>query len=165
VNQWKVTWNYLYSLFYKLYFSTIILLQLSDCFVENTFICKNLQSEHKIEPNYKLYVIGICPKFEIHSRKIKPGVKEYKENLSWKYCPVGFSVFVLNVIGCKGLSWSDERDDSGKLLQFFISCRADGVLGLYRGFWVSCTCIFIYRGLYFGLFDSLKPIGKPRHFL
>ena len=36
--------------------------------------------------------------------------------------------------------------------------RADGVRGLYRGFFVSCTCIFIYRGLYFGLFDSLKPI-------
>jgi hypothetical protein len=29
---------------------------------------------------------------------------------------------------------------------------------LYRGFVVSCVCIFIYRGLYFGLFDSLKPI-------
>jgi solute carrier family 25 (adenine nucleotide translocator) protein 4/5/6/31 len=32
--------------------------------------------------------------------------------------------------------------------------------GLYRGFWISCACIFIYRGLYFGLFDSLKPIGN-----
>ena len=36
--------------------------------------------------------------------------------------------------------------------------RSDGVRGLYRGFAVSCTCIFIYRGLYFGLYDSLKPI-------
>merc|ERR1719244_2272188 len=26
------------------------------------------------------------------------------------------------------------------------------------GFGISCACIFIYRGLYFGLFDSLKPL-------
>ena len=36
--------------------------------------------------------------------------------------------------------------------------KADGIRGLYRGFVISCTCIFIYRGLYFGLYDSLKPI-------
>jgi solute carrier family 25 (adenine nucleotide translocator) protein 4/5/6/31 len=36
--------------------------------------------------------------------------------------------------------------------------RADGVRGLYRGFVISCVGIFVYRGLYFGLYDSLKPI-------
>ena len=36
--------------------------------------------------------------------------------------------------------------------------RKDGWLGLYRGFGISCCCIFVYRGLYFGLFDSLKPL-------
>ena len=36
--------------------------------------------------------------------------------------------------------------------------KADGIQGLYRGFTISCTCIFIYRGLYFGLYDSIKPI-------
>ena len=36
--------------------------------------------------------------------------------------------------------------------------KSDGIRGLYRGFVISCTCIFIYRGLYFGLYDSLKPI-------
>ena len=30
--------------------------------------------------------------------------------------------------------------------------------GLYRGFTISCVGIFIYRGMYFGLYDSLKPI-------
>lgn len=34
---------------------------------------------------------------------------------------------------------------------------ADGIRGLYRGFLVSCTGIFVYRGFYFGLFDSIKP--------
>lgn len=34
----------------------------------------------------------------------------------------------------------------------------DGVAGLYRGFVISCVGIVIYRGLYFGIFDSIKPI-------
>ena len=37
-------------------------------------------------------------------------------------------------------------------------CRSDGIGGLYRGFGISCVGIFIYRGLYFGLYDTLKPI-------
>ena len=34
----------------------------------------------------------------------------------------------------------------------------DGVAGLYRGFVISCVGIVIYRGLYFGMFDSIKPM-------
>jgi len=34
----------------------------------------------------------------------------------------------------------------------------DGIQGLYRGFMVSCTGIVVYRGCYFGFFDSLKPV-------
>ena len=34
---------------------------------------------------------------------------------------------------------------------------SDGISGLYRGFVISCVGIVIYRGLYFGIFDSLKP--------
>jgi len=33
---------------------------------------------------------------------------------------------------------------------------SDGIAGLYRGFMVSCTGIVIYRGFYFGMYDSLK---------
>ena len=33
----------------------------------------------------------------------------------------------------------------------------DGIAGLYRGFVISCVGIVIYRGLYFGIFDTLKP--------
>jgi solute carrier family 25 (adenine nucleotide translocator) protein 4/5/6/31 len=45
---------------------------------------------------------------------------------------------------------------------------SDGVAGLYRGFVISCVGIFIYRGMYFGLYDSLKPMllgDKPNAFL
>jgi solute carrier family 25 (adenine nucleotide translocator) protein 4/5/6/31 len=37
----------------------------------------------------------------------------------------------------------------------------DGIAGLYRGFVISCVGIVIYRGLYFGIFDSLKPALPP----
>jgi len=35
---------------------------------------------------------------------------------------------------------------------------SDGVAGLYRGFVISCVGIIVYRGLYFGMYDSLKPV-------
>merc|ERR1712126_763970 len=34
----------------------------------------------------------------------------------------------------------------------------NGIVGLYRGFAISCVGIFIYRGLYFGIYDTAKPI-------
>ncbi|KAG5226312.1 ADP/ATP CARRIER family protein [Salix suchowensis] len=36
--------------------------------------------------------------------------------------------------------------------------QSDGVAGLYRGFNISCVGIIVYRGLYFGMYDSLKPV-------
>ena len=33
----------------------------------------------------------------------------------------------------------------------------DGIVGLYRGFIISCLGIAIYRGCYFGIYDTLKP--------
>ncbi|CAM9023262.1 unnamed protein product [Wickerhamomyces anomalus] len=35
---------------------------------------------------------------------------------------------------------------------------AHGIAGLYRGFLPSVVGIVVYRGLYFGLYDSLKPV-------
>jgi solute carrier family 25 (adenine nucleotide translocator) protein 4/5/6/31 len=35
---------------------------------------------------------------------------------------------------------------------------ADGIAGLYRGFVISFIGIFIYRGMYFGLYDTVMPI-------
>ena len=36
--------------------------------------------------------------------------------------------------------------------------RSDGIVGLYRGFVISCVGIVVYRGLYFGMYDSFKPM-------
>jgi len=35
---------------------------------------------------------------------------------------------------------------------------SDGIRGLYRGYVISCVGIVIYRGLYFGIYDSVKPL-------
>uniref|UniRef100_A0A7N0TIM9 ADP/ATP translocase n=1 Tax=Kalanchoe fedtschenkoi TaxID=63787 RepID=A0A7N0TIM9_KALFE len=35
--------------------------------------------------------------------------------------------------------------------------KSDGIAGLYRGFNISCVGIIVYCGLYFGMYDSLKP--------
>jgi len=51
-----------------------------------------------------------------------------------------------------------KRQFSGIVDVYVKTIKADGFRGLYRGFGISCTCIFIYRGLYFGLFDSFKPL-------
>ena len=36
--------------------------------------------------------------------------------------------------------------------------KSDGIAGLYRGFVISCVGIVVYRGFYFGLYDTLKPL-------
>lgn len=36
--------------------------------------------------------------------------------------------------------------------------HSDGILGLYRGFRASVLGIILYRGLYFGIYDSVKPV-------
>jgi len=50
------------------------------------------------------------------------------------------------------------RQYSGMIDVYAKTIKSDGVQGLYRGFVISCVGIFIYRGMYFGLYDSIKPI-------
>ncbi|CAG8455854.1 9280_t:CDS:2 [Paraglomus brasilianum] len=51
-----------------------------------------------------------------------------------------------------------ERQFNGLVDVYRKTLKSDGIVGLYRGFNISCVGIIIYRGLYFGMFDSLKPI-------
>ena len=50
-----------------------------------------------------------------------------------------------------------EKQYKGLVDVYKQTLATDGVSGLYRGFVISCVGIVIYRGLYFGIFDSLKP--------
>ncbi|PON36267.1 Adenine nucleotide translocator [Parasponia andersonii] len=51
-----------------------------------------------------------------------------------------------------------ERQFNGLVDVYKKTLKSDGVAGLYRGFNISCVGIIVYRGLYFGLYDSLKPV-------
>jgi len=51
-----------------------------------------------------------------------------------------------------------ERQFNGLVDVYRKTYASDGFAGLYRGFMVSCTGIVVYRGCYFGFFDSLKPV-------
>nr|GLL31662.1 ADP,ATP carrier protein, mitochondrial [Ipomoea trifida] len=51
-----------------------------------------------------------------------------------------------------------ERQFNGLVDVYRKTLASDGVAGLYRGFNISCVGIIVYRGLYFGLYDSIKPV-------
>jgi len=51
-----------------------------------------------------------------------------------------------------------ERQFNGLLDVYKKTIASDGVAGLYRGFNISVVGIIVYRGLYFGMFDSFKPL-------
>jgi solute carrier family 25 (adenine nucleotide translocator) protein 4/5/6/31 len=51
-----------------------------------------------------------------------------------------------------------ERQFNGLVDVYAKTLKSDGIQGLYRGFAISCVGIIVYRGLYFGMYDSLKPL-------
>jgi len=50
------------------------------------------------------------------------------------------------------------REYNGLVDVYKKTLASDGVQGLYRGFVISCVGIFVYRGCYFGIYDTLKPM-------
>jgi len=50
------------------------------------------------------------------------------------------------------------REYSGLVDVYRKTLKSDGIQGLYRGFVISCVGIIVYRGCYFGFYDSLKPV-------
>jgi hypothetical protein len=51
-----------------------------------------------------------------------------------------------------------ERQFNGLVDVYKKTLASDGVAGLYRGFGPSVAGIVVYRGLYFGMYDSIKPV-------
>lgn len=55
-----------------------------------------------------------------------------------------------------------ERQFNGLFDVYRKTIQSDGMAGLYRGFVVSCVGIVVYRGFYFGLYDTVKPLVDPK---
>merc|ERR1712137_1305703 len=51
-----------------------------------------------------------------------------------------------------------ERQFNGLVDVYKKTLASDGIVGLYRGFVISCVGIIVYRGCYFGFYDTLKPM-------
>jgi len=51
-----------------------------------------------------------------------------------------------------------DRQFNGLIDVYRKTLKTDGIVGLYRGFVISVVGIVVYRGLYFGLYDSIKPV-------
>ncbi|XP_056858401.1 ADP,ATP carrier protein ER-ANT1-like [Raphanus sativus] len=58
----------------------------------------------------------------------------------------------------KECSVSGKRQFTGMVDVYRKTLSSDGVKGLYRGFGVSILGITLYRGMYFGMYDTIKPI-------
>ncbi|CCH62292.1 hypothetical protein TBLA_0G03560 [Henningerozyma blattae CBS 6284] len=58
----------------------------------------------------------------------------------------------------KNLKAGGERKFNGLIDVYRKTLKSDGLAGLYRGFGPSVVGIIVYRGLYFGMYDSLKPV-------
>ncbi|GAB2250636.1 hypothetical protein Droror1_Dr00016886 [Drosera rotundifolia] len=50
------------------------------------------------------------------------------------------------------------RQFKGLLDVYAKTISSDGIKGLYRGFGVSLVGITLYRGMYFGIYDTMKPV-------
>jgi len=55
-----------------------------------------------------------------------------------------------------------ERQFNGLIDVYRKTLATDGIAGLYRGFVISCVGIIVYRGCYFGFYDTLKPMLLPK---
>ncbi|KAK8697469.1 hypothetical protein V6N13_113617 [Hibiscus sabdariffa] len=79
--------------------------------------------------------------------------------------PLPFSLSIPSIMpelvllnDAKAAKKGGERQFNGLVDVYRKTLKSDGIAGLYRGFNISCVGIIVYRGLYFGMYDSLKPV-------
>ncbi|KAK1140391.1 ADP/ATP carrier protein [Aspergillus melleus] len=58
----------------------------------------------------------------------------------------------------KSAKGGGDRQFNGLVDVYKKTLASDGIAGLYRGFGPSVLGIVVYRGLYFGMYDSVKPV-------
>jgi len=97
--------------------------------------------------------------------KDAPNYVKFATNIASGGCAGSMSLaFVYSLDYCRTRLANDAKTKTGTrqyngMVDVYVkTIKSDGIQGLYRGFVISCVGIFIYRGMYFGLYDSLKPI-------
>lgn len=99
--------------------------------------------------------------------KQDPYLVNFSKNIASGGCAGSLSLcFVYSLDYCRTRLANDakaagkggERQFNGMVDVYRKTFASDGFQGLYRGFVISCVGIFVYRGFYFGMYDTLKPI-------
>jgi len=97
--------------------------------------------------------------------KNAPNYEKFAKNIMSGGCAGSLSLaFVYSLDYCRTRLANDAKTKSGTRQYngmfdvYAKTIKSDGIQGLYRGFVISCVGIFIYRGMYFGLYDTIKPI-------
>ena len=85
------------------------------------------------------------------SKKASAGEKLSKNILSGGCAGSLSLLFVQSIdytrtrLGVDARNPAGQRQFNGIIDCYVKTVKADGLRGLYRGFWISCSCIFIYR--------------------
>jgi len=108
------------------------------------------------------------PMFKIDKKHDSKGVKLGKNIIAGGFAGGGSLICVYSLdyartrlandmkqVGKKGAG--QKREFDGLIDCYVKTFKADGIFGLYRGFVISFVGIFVYRGLYFGLYDTIMP--------
>merc|ERR1712223_1123785 len=95
-----------------------------------------------------------APQYVKFSTNIASGGFAGSLSLTFVYCLDYARTRLANDAKGKG----GERQFNGLIDVYTKTLKSDGIQGLYRGFAISAVGIFIYRGMYFGLYDTLKPL-------
>lgn len=100
-------------------------------------------------------------------KKTDPYMVNFGKNVTSGGCAGAMSLmFVYSLDYCRTRLANDakagkkggERQFNGMVDVYVKTIKSDGFVGLYRGFVISCVGIIVYRGCYFGFYDTLKPL-------
>ncbi|KAH8600565.1 putative ADP,ATP carrier protein [Bisporella sp. PMI_857] len=83
----------------------------------------------------------------------------YKSMFAFKKERDGYAKWMAGNLASGGnAKTGGERQFNGLIDVYKKTLASDGIAGLYRGFGPSVAGIVVYRGLYFGMYDSIKPV-------
>jgi len=98
-------------------------------------------------------------------KKTDPGSVKFAKNIASGGAAGAFSLFFVYSLDYARTRLANdaktkggERQFNGMIDVYRKTLASDGIQGLYRGFVISCVGIIVYRGCYFGFYDTLKPM-------
>jgi len=108
-----------------------------------------------------------CPKDASYTRKLATNIASGGMAGTLSLCFVYSLDFARTRLANDNKGADGKRQYNGLIDVYKQTLKTDGIQGIYKGFTISAVGIFIYRGLYFGLYDSMKPLmgEKPSAFM